>query len=64
MNDIDKYSDFVPQAGERFWYITEVVEGGLPTLKFVCTIFNPMQHKHLIEKHNCYKTRQQAVNSL
>lgn len=64
-NEID-HNNFIPNPGDKFWYIKEAVENNLPTLKFVWSRFDPnsSKHKDLIVHNNCYQSKQQAIESL
>lgn len=59
-----EHNDFIPKEGQKFYYIKEVVEQGLPTLKISSTCFKIKKHKKLLHNHNCYRTKDQAIQSL
>lgn len=64
MNTQSEYNDFIPKEGQRFYFIKEVIEQGLPTLKISSSHFEPSKHKKLLQNHNCYRTKDQAIQSL
>lgn len=55
---------FIPERGQTFFFVKEIIELGLPNLKIVSAKFDPSKHKDLIEKKNCFLTDRDAYNSL